>query len=206
MSWTRARAAVIARRDVEPLGRSRRGFDERLVLAAPWLLRLALYLSARARPGSLVRRALIGHAVSVGLAQVNRGDYDGFLEHLSPEVRLELLPDAPDARPADAEPIYCGRDGYLQVAEFWNADFADIRFELREFIDPGGGRIGARVDRVGRGVRSGVEVRDTDFSIWQFERGQLRRQWIFHSEAAMLELLEGTQNLRSEDAAADRST
>lgn len=183
-------ASSITRWEIEPLHRSHRGLDERLVLAAPWLLPLALSLCARARAGSPVRRALLGHVVRVGVDQVNRGDYGALSVGLSPEIEIHLLPDAPGGRPVDMEPSYRGREGYLKVPDMWKVGIEDVRFELRELLDPGGDRIAARVERVGRGARSGVEVRDTDFYVWQFERGMLRRQWVFASEEATCALLE----------------
>jgi ketosteroid isomerase-like protein len=184
------RAGVIVRWEIEPLHRSRRGFDERLVLAAPWLLGLGLSVSARARGGSLLRRALIVHAVRVGLAQATRGDYDALRLVVSPDVEVQVLPDAPDARPVGFEPLYRGRDGYERVLEMWRSDFDDMRYEVREVFDPGGYRLGGRVDRVGCGARSGIEVRATDFCVWEFEGGPLRRQWVLDSQAAMLVVLE----------------
>jgi hypothetical protein len=72
-----------------------------------------------------------------------------------------------------------------------------VQFELRELVDPGGDRIGGRVDRSGRGGHSGITVSDTDFYVWQIERGLLRRQWIFRSEPAMLTLLQGADDART---------
>jgi hypothetical protein len=90
------------------------------------------------------------------------------------------------------EPAYRGRDGYVKMVEIWKADFKDLRFELTELFDAGGYRLGGRVERVGHGARSGLEVRDTDFCVWEFEHGLLRRQWVLYSQAAMLKLLAGT--------------
>jgi hypothetical protein len=186
---------VIAHWEIEPLHRSRRGVEERLVLAAPWLLRAAALAVVRARSGSLFRRALLGRLLRVAMALVNRGDYQVVLAGVSPEVEVNLLPDAPEARPGDAQPVYRGREDYVKLVEIWKADFENLRWELRELIDPGGDRIAARAERIGRGVRSGVEVRATDFFVWQFERGVLRRQWILDSEAAMVAMLKGTKRL-----------
>jgi hypothetical protein len=109
---------------------------------------------------------------------------------LSPRVELHMYPDAPALRPVDAEPTYHGREGYVKASEVWKAGFGEFRWELRELVDPGGSRFGARIEMIGRGATSGLETRMTQFHIWQVERGLLRRQWAVSSEAAMLAMLE----------------
>jgi SnoaL-like domain len=189
---------VIQRWEVEPLRRARRGFDEWLVLAAPWLVRALFPLAARARPGSLLRRALLGRAARVGIAANNRRDYRAMSAWLSPEVELHVYPDAPEMRPVDAETTYHGRDGYVEAVEVLKAGFGDFDWELRELLDPGGDRFGARVDIVARGGLSGADVRAAEFDVWQIERGMARRQWVLSSEAAMLALLAEGEQLRSQ--------
>jgi ketosteroid isomerase-like protein len=163
-------------------------------LATPWLVRALVARAARARAGSPVRRVVLGRLVRGGMEAVNRGDYELLPYGLSPAVEVHLLPDAPEARPGDTESVYHGRDGYLKVVEIWKTDFDNLRWELRELIDAGGSLIAARAERTGRGARSGVEVRDTDFFVWQFDGGLLRRQWILRSEAAMLATLEAARS------------
>ena len=185
------RVSVVERWDVEPLQRSRRGLDERLLMAAPWLLRLQWALLVGLRPGSQLRRALIGHVVRVGVAANNRGDYEALVAFMSSEIELHVYPDAPELRPLDAaDPIYHGREGYVNASKVLKAGLGNFRWEVRELVDPGGDRFGARTERVGRGSRSGVEVRDTEFEVWQVRHGLLRHQWTLSTEAAMLELLE----------------
>jgi hypothetical protein len=95
----------------------------------------------------------------------------------------------------DSEPVYHGREGYVKGCEVWKAAFTEHRWELRELVDPGGSRIGARVEVVGRGGASGIETRLTQFHVWQLERGLLRRQWLMSSESAMLSLLQADARL-----------
>src|SRR5947209_116412 len=120
-----------ARWDIEPLQRLRRGFDERVLLAAPWLMRVAFSLVRRARPGSRLRRFTFGHLLRVGIAANNRGDYDVLSAGLSREVELHVLPDAPEVRAVDMASSYHGREGYVRASEVWKAGFAEFRWELR---------------------------------------------------------------------------
>ena len=180
---------MIARWEVEPLHRSRRGFDERLLIAAPWILRPVSWAAARASPGSLVRRALLGRALRVGNAAANRDGYDAIFPFLDPAFELHMYPDSPEARPAGMEPVYRGAEGFRKSLADWEAAFDENRWDLHEFIDGGGKRMGGRTELVGRGAGSGVETRMTQFMVWRFERGLIQHQSVFQSEAAMLALL-----------------
>jgi hypothetical protein len=100
-----------------------------------------------------------------------------------------MMPDAPDTRPADMKPVYTGPDGYVNAIEVWKAPFSDFRWELREVFDPGESRIGARAEMVARGRASGLEIRQNQFHVWQFEHGLVRHQWVFATEDGMLTLL-----------------
>lgn len=181
--------AAVQRWDVQPLLRSRRGFDERIQLAAPGLSRALSSLALRARAGSRVRRLLLGRAICVGFAANNRGDYAALTALLSPDIELHVYPDAPEKRASDLEPVYRGREGYAKAGELLKAGFVGFRWEVRELLDPGGDRFGARVDQVGRSRLSAVELRMPEFHVWQIVDGLARRQWSLTTEAAMLGLL-----------------
>jgi hypothetical protein len=132
----------------------------------------------------------MGYLVCVGVEANNRRDYEVVCSLLSSEVELHVIPDAPEARAADMEPVYLGREGYIQASELWKAAFENFRWELRQLVDAGGDRIAGRSDLVARGVSSGVDTRWSQYYVWQFERGLLRRQWALSTEAAMRALLE----------------
>ena len=185
----------IERWAVEPLHRARRGVDERLLLALPWLGRLVVSAAVRPPAGSRPRRAVITYSLRTAIAATNRGDYWAISAFCAPNLELCLWPDEPEARPAGLDPAHYGPEGYAKAVEIWTAAFSDHRWDLYEFVDPGGNRIGARAEMVGRGAGSGLEVRWTQFHVWQFDRGLLRRQWVFASEEAMLALLNGAQGL-----------
>jgi hypothetical protein len=127
--------------------------------------------------------------ISLGVAANERHDYVLMSAFFAPDLELHFTPDEPGSR-MDLDPVYYGPEGYLKALEIWKAPYGEHRWDLRELVDPGGDRIGARTDVVGRGAGSGLEVRWTVFYVWQFERGLLRRQWALASEAAMLAALD----------------
>jgi hypothetical protein len=177
---------------VKPLHRARRGVDERLRLALPWLTRGLLSMTVRAPAGSRLRRAVLTHSLRTAVAATNRGDYTAISAFCASDFELYVWPDEPESRPAGADAVYYGPEGYLKALEIWIEPFSEHRWDLHEFVDPGGDRIGARAEMVGRGAGSGAEVRLAQFHVFQFERGLLRRQWALASEAAMLAVLELT--------------
>jgi ketosteroid isomerase-like protein len=181
--------SAVQRWDVHSLVRSRRGFDERVQLAAPALPRALSSLAIRARAGSSVRRLLLGRAICVGFAANNRGDYAALTALLSPDIELHVYPDAPEMRASDLEPVYHGHEGYVKAAKLLKAGFVGFHWEVQELIDPGGDRFGARVDQVGRSSLSSAELRMREFHVWQIQNGLARRQWSLTTEAAMLGLL-----------------
>jgi hypothetical protein len=140
---------------------------------------------------------VLSHAVRVGFAANHRRDYRAMCALLSPEIELHIYPDVPQLRALDIEPIYHGREGYVKATNLIKAEFENFRWELRELIDPGGTCFGARADIVAHGGLSGVEVRRTDFIVWQVEHGLARRQWELGSEAAMLTMLDRAQTRSS---------
>lgn len=180
----------IKRWAVEPLYRARRGVDERLLVALPCLGRRLVAAIVRAPAGSRLRRAVLTYSIRTAIAATNRGDYAAISVLGAPDLELYVWPDKPESRPAGLDAVYYGPGGYVKALDSWKAPFSEFRYDLRELVDPGGDRIAARVEMVGRGGGSGVEVRMAHFNVWQFERGQLRRNWTFASEEAMLSVLE----------------
>ena len=192
---------VIARWEIEPLHRARRGVDERLVLALPWLGRGLVSATVRSPAGSRLRRAVLTYSIRTAVAANNRGDYPAMSALFAPDIELHLYPDEPDSRASDLDAVHCGPEGVLKMLEIWKAPFSEHRWDLRELVDPGGDRFGARTEVVGRGAGSGVEVRLAQFLALQFERGLLRREWVLASEPAMLAVLEGAKSLGTDPTA-----
>jgi hypothetical protein len=178
----------IVRWEVEPLERSRRGLDERLLMAAPGLRRLLVPLVLRRPLGSPLRRVLITRNLRVVIAAINRSDYESMSSFLHPDVELHMVPDDP-ARATGLDPVYRGAAGYIRSLDEWKEAFGAHRYELREIFDPGGARVGGRMEEVARGLGSGVEVRQPSFYVWEVGDAALRRQWIFWTADAMFQLL-----------------
>jgi hypothetical protein len=174
--------------EVQPLERSRRGLDERLLMAAPWLRRLVTALVFRRPTGSALRRALVTRTLLVATAAINRGDYESMSSLLHPDVELYMLPDNP-ARATGLNPVYRDPAGYVRALDEWREAFRAHRFELREIFDPGSNRFGGRIEEFARGLESGVEVGQPSFYVWEVENAVLRRQWILWSKDTMRELL-----------------
>jgi hypothetical protein len=169
---------------VEPIERAR-GLDERLLIAAPRLLRLVAYCLRRPA-GSRLRRVVITRLLQVGLAANNRGDYKALSTGLHPNVELHF---DVEGAPPGFEGVHRGRDAYIYALIAWKESFGENRWEPREIFDPGGARFGYRNELVARGTGSGVELRRQEFYACELEDGLLRRQWFAATQDGMLRLL-----------------
>jgi hypothetical protein len=81
----------VVRWKVEPLKRSRRGLDERLLLWAPRAARVLGRFLAGRRASSRSRQALIRRVIRVGFAANNRLDYDAMCVFYDPAVEIRLM-------------------------------------------------------------------------------------------------------------------
>lgn len=89
--------------------------------------------------------------VRAGYELWNRGDVDGFLEFLDPEVELRDPPEAPDAQ------VWHGHEGYQQAVEQFMAAWEDASIEPKEIVDAGD-RVLVRVNYRVRGKDQGIEI------------------------------------------------
>jgi len=90
------------------------------------------------------------------------------LELLHPEISMvesSTLPGAVSAYGFDAVRRYID-----SFAKYWE----DVRFEPQELIDAGEGRVVVVARLVGKGKRSGIEVRRTWAYVWTVEGGKVR--------------------------------
>jgi hypothetical protein len=179
----------IVRWAVEPLERSRRGLDERLVILAPWLRRRLFVRAMREPAGSDLRRRLLTRGVRVAIAANNRGDYDSMLVAYHPDVEL-IPPEAGDSA-IGLEPVYRGHDGVRRFFETWKSGFGEHRYDVREVADAGGGHFAIRFGLAGtigdsstevvselgnvNSVENGLLVRQQNFRTWQDTLDALRR-------------------------------
>jgi hypothetical protein len=162
---------AVVRWKIEPLERSRRGLDERLLLAAPRVARALGRFMAGRPAGSRARRALITRVMRIGFAANNRLDYDALFGFYEPGVELRLFGGA--AR-VDLDPVYWGHEGLRKVNTNWKAGFDQFRFEPREAIDPGGERFGALVEM--HAATSGIVTRQLTGFVFILHDGLAMRQ------------------------------
>ena len=82
---------------------------------------------------------------------------------------------------------YRGRDGVRQRLQEWLASFADYRYEVQRIIDCGGDQVLVVGTEVGRGARSGAEVRSVDYELLTIRDGMIVRIREYYDEARALE-------------------
>ena len=89
-----------------------------------------------------------------------------------------------DLLPPDLEPVFYGKDGYLQLWRYWLDAFEDIRWDPEEVLDFGD-KLLVRTHQRGHGSGSGVGVSEPVFQLFTLRRGLVIRQEDFlnHGEA-----------------------
>jgi hypothetical protein len=171
-------AAAVVRWKIEPLDRSRRGLDERIALAAPWLSRRLSMLATRQPLGSRLRRTLLTRAVQVTVAANNRGDYEAMLATYHPEV--ELIPPGKGQSGLGFDPVYRGHGGVRRFLEQWKSGFARHTYDPREIADAGGGRFAIRFGLSGTIRGTETEAQEEYANVNTLEAGLLVRQENFY--------------------------
>ena len=114
-----------------------------------------------------------------GYERFNRGDFDGWLEFLDPEVELREEYLAPDAG------TYHGHTGVRQWLARSGQAIGDVRFEIARVVaDTRDGTV-VEVIVSGRGVGSGADFRTRLFHVmrWQNERIILLASYAAEHEA-----------------------
>ena len=162
---------TVVRWKIDPLERSRRGLDERLLLAAPRVAHVLGRFLARRPAGSRTRRALITRVMRFGFAANNRLDYDALFSFYEPGVEIRLMG---GGTRIDLDPVYWGYEGLRKVNQDWRAGFEQFQFEPREVIDPGGDRFGVLVDM--HGQTSGMVTRQLSGFVFILRDGRAMRQ------------------------------
>jgi ketosteroid isomerase-like protein len=100
------------------------------------------------------------------------GDLDGLLVLFHPEVEVFVAP------PNFESGTYRGRAEYRGLLERWSASWDEMRIEPRA-LDAEGDWILARVDYVGRGEGSGVEVTQPSWELSLWEAGLCTRYEVY---------------------------
>ena len=158
----------------------RRTLDERLVVRFPGLYQriAAAFMNL---PPSRLRRLMIARRVRQAYAAANRQDFDLVLIGWDPES--EYHPTR-ELMPPDLEPVFHGRDGYLQLWRYWLEAFEDIRWDPEEILDLGDKFLVTTQQR-GHGSGSGVAVSQPVFQLFAFRRGLVvsQRDFLDRSKA-----------------------
>ena len=90
-------------------------------------------------------------------------------------------PDVEWSAPEDGT-TYRGREGVRQRLEEWLQSFADYRYDVQRIIDCGGDEVLVEATEVGRGVKSGAEVRSTNYELLTIRDGMIVRIREFYDE------------------------
>ena len=112
----------------------------------------------------IVRRAFA--EFNAGLASGNpAGAFDSGIT--APEFRWTVPPNAPGL-----EPVYEGRDGWLDFMRMWTEDF-DWTIEIEEIEDAGEGKVIVNTVQRATGKASGVPVELHMGAVWTVENGRV---------------------------------
>ena len=176
--------AAIVRWKIEPLTRSRRGLDERLLLSAPWVTRVLIRVLAGRAADSRIRRELITRVIRVGFAANTRGDHDTVCVFFDRAAEIHLVGGA--AR-IDLAPVYRGHEGLRKLVDEWKAGFEQFRFEPREVFDSGGDRFGVLVEY--HGQISGTVTHQLSGNVFILRDGLGIRQDIYWDSEQAVEAL-----------------
>ena len=125
---------------------------------------------------------MVARRIGRAYAAANRRDFDAVLVGMDLGT-YEYRPSR-DLLPPDLEPVFYGKDGYLQLWRYWLDAFEDIRWDPEEVLDFGD-KLLVRTYQRGHGSGSGVGVSEPVFQLFTLRRGLVIRQEDFlnHGEA-----------------------
>jgi ketosteroid isomerase-like protein len=120
-----------------------------------------------------------------GYDALRRGDPAGVVAFLDPEI---VATDHDEV--LDTPKEYRGHQGVLRMATENAEGFDEHRYETEEFTEAVSGRVIVAVRRRGRGSRSGVEIDERQWHVWDIREGQGVRLQVFVREDAAREAAE----------------
>jgi ketosteroid isomerase-like protein len=83
--------------------------------------------------------------------------------------------------------IYRGREGVRQRLEEWLKSFDEYRYDVQQIIDCGGDEVLVEANEVARGMKSGAEVRTTNYELLTIRDGMIVRIREFYNEGDALD-------------------
>ncbi|MGZ5308564.1 MAG: nuclear transport factor 2 family protein [Solirubrobacterales bacterium] len=103
-------------------------------------------------------------SVREGIEALIRGDIDGMLAHMDPEIEVR----DPD-RTGD---LFRGHEEIRGFIAEWMENFDDYRIEIDELREGTEGRLAALCTQSGRGKGSGIEISDQINMVFRFRNGK----------------------------------
>jgi ketosteroid isomerase-like protein len=167
----------------EPRARS---LDERIFLRFPALLRASLFVYARLRPSSRLRRAFTARSMRRFADAFNRRDLDVLLPFLHPDITFEGAESLVGGYFPDLPKVQRGREAYRRMCVTLIEGWDDLAYRSEEVIDLGDRLFG--VSRVtGHGRLSGVVLDLQLFQVVNLRSGMIVRQRDFAERDKALE-------------------
>jgi ketosteroid isomerase-like protein len=114
--------------------------------------------------------------VRAGYELWNRGDVEGFLEFLDPDVEVRDPPESPDAQ------VWHGHEGYRRSVEQFMAAWEHASMEPEEIIDAGD-KVLARVRYHARAKDQGIELELDVFHVVTIREGKAILIEVYGDEA-----------------------
>jgi ketosteroid isomerase-like protein len=102
----------------------------------------------------------------------SRGDFAGLLEFFDPDIEVYVAP------PNFESGTYRGHAEYLRLIERWGAAWEEMRTEPRG-MEAAGDWVLARVDYIGRGKDSAVDVTQPSWELTLWRDGQIQRYEVY---------------------------
>ena len=109
----------------------------------------------------------------LALEAFNRGDLDGMVADMSPDVDFHVPGTLPDAQ------VYRGPEGVKRWAAVMNDAFEDLQMHFGEFEEVAPETVLVQVRATGRGRESGVEVEAPFWMLGSGTDGKLERMEFF---------------------------
>jgi ketosteroid isomerase-like protein len=156
----------------------RRKFDERLTVAAPWLVRLVATIVQRLPPRSGLRQRFLARTIRQQYEAFRRRDFEVVLSSHDPGVEVLMPREFGTVTGADLDEVYRGYDGLRSLWAQWLEPWETFHFDPERLIDLGD-EILVLLTMVGRGRGSGVEVRQPVAQLYALRNGLVARQTNF---------------------------
>jgi ketosteroid isomerase-like protein len=174
----------VVRRRITLQDRTRRSFEERLLLRFPWAAALVTRAVFRLSPGTRLRQALLDRYARLGFAALNRGDFESSFLTYHPDLEF-ITP--PRLVGLGFDPAYRGVQARIDFQRRWMAEWGDMRFEPGEVLDLGD-RLLYLGSVKGSGMSSGAAFESENWAVlYTVSSGRLTSEQPFFDRREALE-------------------